>query len=104
MSLRPLQGFMFTLFTCAFLPGFALANSTNSAFSGHDLSPWGMYMAADIIVKSVMILLILASIATWGIWLLKTLQLNKAKSHASKLLTKLVDSQSFKSADKATGT
>jgi biopolymer transport protein ExbB len=103
MSLRPLQGFMFTLFTCAFLPGFALANSTNSAFSGHDLSPWGMYMAADIIVKSVMILLILASIATWGIWLLKTLQLNKAKSHASKLLTKLVDSQSFKSADKATG-
>ncbi|MCO7188095.1 MULTISPECIES: tonB-system energizer ExbB [unclassified Pseudoalteromonas] len=101
MSLRPIQGFMFTLFACMFLPGFALANSTDSAFAGHDLSPWGMYMAADFVVKSVMIGLVLASVATWGIWLLKTLQLNKATSHASTLLTKLVNSQSFKDADKA---
>ncbi|MCF2907579.1 tonB-system energizer ExbB [Pseudoalteromonas sp. DL2-H2.2] len=102
MSLRPIHVFMFTLFACAFLPGYALANSTDSAFASHDLSPWGMYMAADFIVKSVMIGLILASVATWGIWLLKTLQLNKARENASTMLAKLVNSQSFKEADNAT--
>ncbi|WP_169712635.1 tonB-system energizer ExbB [Henriciella aquimarina] len=43
----------------------------------HDLSPWGMFMAADWVVKSVMIGLILASIATWTVWLVKTLEFRK---------------------------
>lgn len=38
----------------------------------HDLSPLGMFMAADIVVKAVMIGLLLASIATWTVWLAKT--------------------------------
>lgn len=37
----------------------------------HDLSPWGMYMAADIIVKAVMILLAVASVLSWTIWFAK---------------------------------
>ncbi|MBZ9889869.1 tonB-system energizer ExbB [Mesorhizobium sp. BR1-1-3] len=41
----------------------------------HDLSPWGMFMAADIVVKAVMIGLAFASLVTWTIWLAKSLEL-----------------------------
>lgn len=44
----------------------------------HDLSPWAMFMAADVVVKLVMAILLLASVATWTIWLAKTLELNKS--------------------------
>src|SRR5882757_6087394 len=44
-----------------------------------DLSPWGMYMQADIIVKAVMIGLAIASFVTWTVWLAKTLELIAAK-------------------------
>ncbi|TIM69911.1 MAG: tonB-system energizer ExbB, partial [Mesorhizobium sp.] len=39
----------------------------------HDLSPWGMFMNADIVVKAVMVGLALASLVTWTIWLAKSL-------------------------------
>ena len=41
----------------------------------HDLSPWGMFMAADIVVKSVMIGLAFASVVTWTVWLAKSIEL-----------------------------
>jgi biopolymer transport protein ExbB len=44
-----------------------------------DLTPWGMFMAADIIVKAVMIGLLFASVLTWTIWLAKTLELVDAR-------------------------
>src|SRR5690242_1688412 len=44
-----------------------------------DLSPWGMYMQADIVVKAVMIGLAIASFVTWTVWLAKTLELIVAK-------------------------
>ena len=37
----------------------------------HDLTPIGMFMAADNIVKAVMIGLALASVVTWSVWLAK---------------------------------
>lgn len=40
----------------------------------HDLSPWGMFMAADVIVKAVMIGLAFASLVTWTVWLAKSLE------------------------------
>jgi biopolymer transport protein ExbB len=40
-----------------------------------DLTPFGMFMSADIIVKAVMIGLVFASVLTWTIWLAKTLEL-----------------------------
>jgi biopolymer transport protein ExbB len=40
-----------------------------------DLTPFGMFMSADIIVKVVMIGLIFASVLTWTIWLAKSLEL-----------------------------
>jgi biopolymer transport protein ExbB len=40
-----------------------------------DLTPYGMFMSADIIVKAVMIGLMFASVLTWTIWFAKTLEL-----------------------------
>src|SRR5665213_1191158 len=40
-----------------------------------DLSPWGMFMAADIVVKAVMIGLAFASVLTWTIWFAKAIEL-----------------------------
>jgi len=51
----------------------------NSLGMAHDLSPWGMYKNADIIVKIVMIGLAIASIITWTIWIAKGFELLGAK-------------------------
>ena len=47
-----------------------------------DLSPWGMFMAADIVVKAVMIGLAFASFVTWTIWLAKSLEILGGKLRA----------------------
>ena len=41
----------------------------------HDLSPWGMFLAADRIVKGVMLGLAFASVVTWTVWLAKSSEL-----------------------------
>lgn len=51
----------------------------NSLGMSHDLSPWGMYQNADIVVKAVMIGLAIASIITWTIWIAKGFELLGAK-------------------------
>jgi biopolymer transport protein ExbB len=45
-----------------------------------DLSPWGMFENADLIVKGVIIGLALASLVTWTVWLAKTLELRGART------------------------
>ena len=50
----------------------------------HDLSPWGMFMAADWVVKGVMIGLAFASLVTWTIWLAKALELRLATRRAKR--------------------
>jgi len=40
---------------------------TTLTVTSHDLSIWGLFMAADIVVKAVMLMLILASIWSWAI-------------------------------------
>jgi biopolymer transport protein ExbB len=40
-----------------------------------DLSPWGMFLSADVFVKAVMVSLAFASLVTWTIALVKTLEL-----------------------------
>ncbi|WP_425595783.1 tonB-system energizer ExbB [Pseudorhizobium flavum] len=52
----------------------------------HDLSPWGMFMAADWVVKGVMIGLAFASLVTWTVWLAKTLELAGARARAARTL------------------
>jgi biopolymer transport protein ExbB len=53
----------------------AAEEQTASAALPRDLTPFGMFMSADIIVKVVMLGLIFASILTWTIWLAKSLEL-----------------------------
>ncbi|OOW05696.1 tonB-system energizer ExbB [Pseudomonas sp. MF6394] len=51
----------------------------NTLGMAHDLSPWGMYQNADVVVKAVMIGLAIASIITWAIWIAKGFELLGAK-------------------------
>ena len=50
-----------------------------SALLPRDLSPWGMFMNADVVVKVVMVGLVIASVVTWTVWLAKTIELLKAR-------------------------
>jgi biopolymer transport protein ExbB len=52
----------------------ALAQAPNPLLP-RNLSPWGMFLNADIVVKGVMIGLAIASLVTWTIWLAKTIEL-----------------------------
>lgn len=61
----------------------------------HDLSPWGMYQAADPIVKAVMISLLLASLLTWTVWVFKLAQLFRARRRAGRVLAALVEAPDF---------
>jgi biopolymer transport protein ExbB len=64
----------------AALPGAAPSEDSSSKVDlAEDLSPWGMFMNADIVVKAVMIGLAFASFVTWTVWLAKTFELNGAR-------------------------
>ncbi len=70
----------------------------NSLGMAHDLSPWGMYKNADIIVKIVMIGLAIASIITWTIWIAKGFELMGAKRRLRGEIANLKKSASLKEA------
>ena len=61
----------------------------------HDLSPWGMFMAADWVVKAVMIGLAFASLVTWTVWLAKTLERAGARARAGRGLKRIVEAASL---------
>ena len=54
-----------------------------------DLSPWGMFQNADIVVKAVMIGLAFASVVTWTVWLAKSLELWAASRRARQAMAAL---------------
>jgi biopolymer transport protein ExbB len=60
-----------------------------------DLTPWGMYQAADWVVKSVMIGLLIASVVTWTVWLAKSIELLFAKRSARKAVRMLASAGSL---------
>ncbi|VXB10493.1 Biopolymer transport protein ExbB [Pseudomonas sp. 8AS] len=64
----------------------------------HDLSPWGMYQNADVVVKTVMIGLMLASVLTWTIWIAKSLELVSARR---RLQRELLDLKSARNLNQA---
>jgi len=67
----------------------------------HDLSPWGMFMAADIVVKAVMVGLAFASIVTWTVWLVKSLELAVAMRQVRRTLGILRSEKSLAAALRA---
>ena len=54
-----------------------------------NLSPWGMFLNADIVVKAVMVGLAIASLVTWTVWLAKTIELRSARSRALRRIAML---------------
>lgn len=64
----------------------------------HDLSPEGMFMAADWVVKSVMISLAFASVLTWTVWLAKSLQLFGARARAKRGLKAVTQARQLQDA------
>ncbi|MCO5732891.1 tonB-system energizer ExbB [Rhizobium sp. SSA_523] len=68
----------------------------------HDLSPIGMFLAADWVVKSVMIGLALASLVTWTVWLAKSLELAGARRRAKKVIRIIRQTASLSEAVSAT--
>ena len=64
---------------------------TGSALIPHDLSPYGMFAHADVVVKAVMIGLALASLATWTILLVKMLELFGARASAKRGLVTVAE-------------
>jgi len=74
---------------------------TAQATLPHDLSPWGMFMAADIVVKAVMLGLAFASLVTWTIWLAKALELAAAKTRAQRAVRRLEQAISLDEAAQA---
>jgi biopolymer transport protein ExbB len=83
---RPLCGVLLLLAASA---GTAMAQAPNvpdaaGAVAGtaelpRDLTPWGMFVSADPLVKAVLIGLAFASVVTWTVWLAKTIELVMAR-------------------------
>ena len=59
----------------------------------HGLSPWEMFLAADMVVKGVMIGLAFASIVTWTVWLAKSLEIFAAKAKLRRGLRRVLTAQ-----------
>jgi biopolymer transport protein ExbB len=72
-----------------------MAPMVGAAALPRDLSPWGMFISADAIVKGVIIGLALASIVTWTVWLAKTIELAVAKRSARKAVAVLANAGSL---------
>jgi biopolymer transport protein ExbB len=68
-----------------------------------DLSPWGMFLNADIIVKIVMVGLVFASLVTWTVWLAKNLELWKATRNGRTALAVLNEARSLAEANARLG-
>ena len=72
----------------AFLPAMSFA-ATDTALLPRNLSPWGMFVNADIVVKAVMVGLACASLMTWTVWLAKIIELRRATTAAKRRLALL---------------
>ena len=72
-----------------------LPSVEGTAVLPRDLSPWGMFMNADVVVKAVMVGLVVASIVTWTVWLAKTIELLKARRRVRAALEDLSSVQTL---------
>src|SRR5664279_6579514 len=68
-----------------------------------ELSPWSMFMSADILVKAVMIGLAFASLVTWTIFIAKLIELSLVRRGLRAALGKIGDARSLAEAQFALG-
>ncbi|ACA15658.1 tonB-system energizer ExbB [Methylobacterium sp. 4-46] len=69
----------------------------------HDLSPWAMFLNADILVKIVMSGLALASVVTWTILAAKTVELGLARRGLGRALGRVAGAGSLAEAERELG-
>lgn len=68
-----------------------------------ELSPWTMFLNADIIVKFVMVGLAMASVITWTIFIAKKIELGRARFRVRRALKQIAESRSLAEAQLALG-
>ncbi len=68
-----------------------------------ELSPWSMFLSADVLVKAVMIGLAFASLVTWTIFIAKMIELTVAQRKLTSALGAITDSRSLAEAQFALG-
>jgi biopolymer transport protein ExbB len=79
-------------------PSTSVGESIANAALPRDLSPWGMFLNADIVVKIVMVGLVFASLVTWTVWLAKNLELWAATRRGRASLAVLNEARSLSEA------
>jgi biopolymer transport protein ExbB len=73
-------------------PTIATTEAPSTALKGgvqvgiHELSPWSMFLSADLVVKAIMIGLVFASLLTWTIFVAKFLELSIVKRRLERAL------------------
>jgi biopolymer transport protein ExbB len=68
-----------------------------------ELSPWSMFMSADVVVKGVMIGLAFASLITWTIFIAKMVELSVVQQKVRSALRKIAEARSLAEAQFALG-
>src|SRR5450631_1557475 len=74
-----------------------------AAMALRELSPWSMFLSADILVKAVMIGLAFASLATWTIFIAKMIELSLVQRKLRAALGRIGDARSLAEAQFALG-
>jgi biopolymer transport protein ExbB len=68
-----------------------------------ELSPWSMFLSADILVKAVMVGLTFASLATWTVFIAKAIELSVLRRGLRGALARIADARSLADAQFALG-
>jgi len=76
---------------------------TEPSIVSHDLTLWGMYLAADWVVKTVMITLVLASVATWTVFIAKSWQLRQARKRLCLAVPILTEAKQLETTEEIPG-
>jgi biopolymer transport protein ExbB len=75
----------------------------STAEASRELSPWSMFLSADILVKAVMIGLAFASLVTWTVFIAKMIELSLIQRRLRAALGKVGDARSLADAQFALG-
>jgi biopolymer transport protein ExbB len=75
----------------------------STAVALRELSPWSMFLSADVLVKAVMIGLAFASLVTWTIFIAKLIELSMIQGKLRRALAMISDARSLAEAQFALG-
>src|SRR5882724_4086357 len=84
------------------LPAASFAAS-DQVLQPRNLSPWSMFVSADIVVKAVMVGLAFASLVTWTVFIAKSIELLLAQRRLQEALGDIAESRSLAEAQLALG-